>query len=148
MSSLAACTLVGRLTRDSELKYTNGGMACAHFSIATDERKKKGDQWVNEPSFWDVTLWGKSAESLNQYLLKGGLVAVYGRMGVDEREQDGQKREKVKITADAVQLLGSKHTDSPAPQREPEKHEPLQGKPIYKKPAPAEQSDFSDDIPF
>jgi len=107
MGSLAVCTLVGRLTRDSELKYSNGGNPCAHFSIATDHRKKKGDTWVEEPSFWDVTLWGKKAETVNQYLTKGKLISCYGEMSFDRWEQDGQKREKLKITTNDVQLLSS-----------------------------------------
>lgn len=145
MSSLAVCTLVGRLTRDSELKYTSGGQACAHFSIATDERKKKGDEWVNEPSFWDVTLWGKQAEAVNQYLTQGKLVTVYGRMGIDRWEQEGQKREKVKITADALQLLGGEPSEK-KPAKPGATNEPLTGNPVYQKAKPAE--DFEDDIPF
>ena len=134
------------MTRDAELKFTTGGMACSHFSIATDERKKKGDQWIDEPSFWDVTLWGKQSESVNQYLTKGKLVTVYGRMSVDRWEQDGQKREKVKVTADSVQLLGGGES-KPESQKPAEQHAPLAstGKPVYQKAKPAD--DFDDDLP-
>ena len=107
MSDLAVAVIVGRLTRDAELKYTNSGQAVCHFSVATGSRRKKGDQWVEESSFWDVDLWGKLGESINQYLTKGKLVAVEGAMRQDRWEQDGQTRTKTLITANTVQLLGS-----------------------------------------
>jgi single-strand DNA-binding protein len=106
MGDLSVAVLVGRLTRDAELKYTNSGQAICHFSVATNSRVKKGDQWVDESSYWDVDLWGKKAESINQYLTKGKLVAVQGDMRQDKWEQDGQSRMKVKVTANDVQLLG------------------------------------------
>jgi single-strand DNA-binding protein len=107
MSDLAVAVIVGRLTRDAELKYTNSGQAVCHFSVATGSRRKKGDQWVEESSFWDVDLWGKAGESINQYLTKGKLVAVEGAMRQDKWEQDGQSRSKTVISASTVQLLGS-----------------------------------------
>ena len=107
MSDLAIAVVVGRLTRDAELKYTNSGQAICHFSVATSSRRKKGDQWVDESSFWDVDLWGKQGESINQSLTKGKLVAVEGAMRQDRWEQDGQTRSKTLITASTVQLLGS-----------------------------------------
>ncbi len=106
MGDLSVAVLVGRLTRDAELKYTASGQAVCHFSVATSLRVKKGDQWVDESSYWDVDLWGKRAESINQYLTKGKLVAVQGDMRQDKWEQDGQSRMKVKITANDVQLIG------------------------------------------
>ena len=106
MGDLSSAVLVGRLVRDAELKYTASGQAVSHFSVATGSRVKKGDQWSDEASFWDVDLWGKRAESLNQYLTKGKQVAVQGNMRQDRWEQDGQARRKVKITANGVQLLG------------------------------------------
>jgi single-strand DNA-binding protein len=77
------------------------------FSVATGSRRKKGDQWVEESSFWDVDLWGKQGESINQYLTKGKLVAVEGSMRQDRWEQDGQTKSKILVTANSVQLLGS-----------------------------------------
>lgn len=106
MADLSIAVLVGRLTRDAELKYTNSGQPVCHFAVATSTRRKKGDQWMDEASFWDVDLWGKQAESLNQYLTKGKLVAVEGTMRQDRWEQDGQARMKVLVSANTVQLLG------------------------------------------
>lgn len=104
-NDLSVGIFVGRLTRDAELKYTNGGQPVCHFCIATGTSKKKGDQWVNEPSFWDVDLWGKQGENLNQYLTKGKQVAVEGQMSQDRWEQNGEKHMKVKVNASFVQLL-------------------------------------------
>ena len=106
MGDLAVATVVGRLTRDAELKYTNSGQAICSFSVATNSRVKKGDQWVDEPNYWDIDLWGKKAESVNQYLTKGKLVAVSGDMRQDKWEKDGQQRMKVRINANDVQLIG------------------------------------------
>ena len=98
--------LIGRLTRDAELKYTASGQAVCKFSIAVNRRRKTGDQWVDEPNFFDIVLWGKQGETLNQYLVKGKQVGVDGELRQDRWEQDGQNRSKVEIVANNLQLLG------------------------------------------
>jgi single-strand DNA-binding protein len=159
MSDLAVAVVVGRLTRDAELKYTNSGQAVCHFSVATGARRKKGDQWIEESSFWDVDLWGKQGESINQYLTKGKLVAVEGSMRQDRWEQDGVTRTKVQITANTVQLLGSSGGQSGAsgPGGSPSERPQAQAKPSgpglaqrpgASPPSPASGDDFTDDIPF
>lgn len=153
MSDLAVAVIVGRLTRDAELKYTNSGQAVCHFSVATGSRRKKGDQWVEESSFWDVDLWGKQGESINQYLTKGKLVAVEGSMRQDRWEQDGVTRTKVQITANTVQLLGSPGGQGGAAGPSGSPSERPQGKPSGSAPRPGPASpaggdDFTDDIPF
>ena len=106
MADVNHVILIGRCTRDATIKYTSGGMAIGSFSIAVNRRTKKGDQWVEEASFFDVSLFGKSAEGLAQYLTKGKQVAVEGELRQDRWEQDGQPRSKVTIAANNVQLLG------------------------------------------
>jgi single stranded DNA-binding protein (ssb) len=162
MSDLAVAVIVGRLTRDAELKYTNSGQAICHFSVATGSRRKKGDQWVEESSFWDVDLWGKAGESINQYLTKGKLVAVEGSMRQDKWEQDGQTRSKTLITANTVQLLGasggqgsgggqSSGSSFERPQSGGYQQSPARSQSGSQPPsgtqAPA-GDDFTDDIPF
>lgn len=165
MGDLATVVIVGRLTRDAELKYANSGTAICHFSVATNARVKKGDQWVDESSYWEVDLFGKRAESVNQYLTKGKLVAVQGDMRQDHWEKDGQTRTKVVITANDVQLLGSgsgqgggytsdggssgqgygNRGQQPSPAR------PQAGAPAPRGAAQGPSSggeDFTDDIPF
>ena len=108
MANLNHVVLVGRLTRDSDLKYTNGGMAISKFSLAINRRKKSGDQWVEEANFFDITIFGTTAENLNQYLVKGKEVAVDGELRQSRWEQDGQPRTKVEVVANNIQLLGGK----------------------------------------
>ncbi len=99
-------TLVGRLTRDAELKYTNSGLAVCKFSLAVNRRKRSGDQWTDEVSYFDIVLWGKQGEAIQQYLGKGKQIAVSGELRQNRWEQDGQNRSKVEIVASNVQLLG------------------------------------------
>ncbi len=100
--------LVGRLTRDAQLKFTNSGLAICTFAIAVNRMVKQGDKWTDEAHFFDITLFGKLGEALSQYLLKGQQVAVEAELRQDRWEQDGQKRSKVVIIANALQLLGGK----------------------------------------
>jgi single-strand DNA-binding protein len=106
MADINHVTLIGRLTRDAELKYTSSGQAVCKFSVAVNRRKKQGEQWVDEPNFFDIVLWGRQGESLNQYLLKGKQVGIDGELRQDRWEQDGQNRSRVEIVANNLQLLG------------------------------------------
>jgi len=106
MADINHVVLVGRLTRDAELKYTAGGQAVCKFSIAVNRRKKNGDQWEDEANFFDIVLWGKQGESLQNYLVKGKMIGVDGELRQDRWQQDGQNRSKVEIIANYVQLLG------------------------------------------
>lgn len=117
--TMAAFNGVGRLTRDSELKFTNSGLAVLHFTIATDARVKKDGAYIDEPSYWDVEYWGKPAESIAQYLTKGKPVALRGTQRIEQWEQDGVKRMKVKITADGVVMMGGKEESRSAPSKSP-----------------------------
>jgi single-strand DNA-binding protein len=107
MADINHVVLVGRLTRNAELKYTNNGSAVSKFSIAINQRRKKDDQWVDESHFFDIVLWGKTAESLNQYLVKGKQIGIEGQLRQNRWEQEGQARSKVEIFATNVMLLGS-----------------------------------------
>ncbi|MDR2447563.1 MAG: single-stranded DNA-binding protein [Treponema sp.] len=106
MSDINHVVLVGRLTRDAELKYTANGQAVCKFSIAVNRRKKSGEQWVEEANFFDIVVWGRQGEALNQYLVKGKLIGVDGELRQDRWEQDGQNRSKIEIIANNLQLLG------------------------------------------
>jgi single-strand DNA-binding protein len=99
--------LVGRLTRDAELKYTPSGQAVCKFSIAVNRIRKNGEQWVDEANFFDITLWGRQGEAITKFLVKGKLVGIDGELRQDRWQQDGQNRSKVEIVADNVQLLGA-----------------------------------------
>lgn len=80
MADINHVTLVGRLTRDAELKYTNSGQAVSNIALAVNQRRRREDQWVDEAHFFDCVVWGRTAEVLNQYLVKGkqvGLVPLW-----------------------------------------------------------------------
>lgn len=133
--------IVGRLTRDMALTYTSGGMAIGKFSLAVNRKKKSGEQWVDEASFFDVTCFGKTAENLSQYMTKGKQVGVDGSLHQDRWEKDGQNHSRVVINADNIQLLGGgTEQTAPAPSAHGVSGAPAnQGYP--------EQQDFQDDFP-
>jgi single-strand DNA-binding protein len=106
MTDINHVVLVGRLTRDSETKYTAAGQAVCKFSIAVNRKRKVGDAWEDEANYFDIVLWGRQAEAINKYLVKGKQIGVDGELRLDRWEQDGQKRSKVEIVANNIQLLG------------------------------------------
>ncbi len=142
MADINHVVLVGRLTRNAELKYTGGGAAVSKFSIAINQRRKKDDQWTEEAHFFDIVLWGKSAESLNQYLVKGKQIGVEGQLRQNRWEQDGQPRSKVEIFATNVMLLGGGRGGAQTPDAE---GQPGKGFPEGQSQA---ADNFEDDIPF
>ncbi|NCC63594.1 MAG: single-stranded DNA-binding protein [Spirochaetia bacterium] len=112
-NDLNVVALVGRLTRESELRYSNGGMAICRFSLAVNRRKRTADnRWEDEANFFDCTMFGKSAESINQYLEKGRQVSIIGELRQSRWEQDGQNRSKVEIAVNSLQLLSSPSSSS------------------------------------
>jgi len=137
MADVNHVVLVGRLTRDAELKYTGSGSAVSKFSLAINRRRKQGDQWVDEANFFDIVLWGKTAEAVSKYLTKGKQVAVDGELRQSRWEQDGQSRSRVEIHANNIQLLGSSRGVASG-QAGGGFEETPQGAP----------SEFEDDIPF
>jgi single-strand DNA-binding protein len=149
MADLNHVTLIGRLTRDAELKYTSGGQAVCKFSIAVNRRKKNGDQWEDEANFFDVVVWGRQGESLNQYLVKGKMVGVSGELRQDRWQQDGQNRSKVEIVADYVQLLGGNPGTGGGPPQERQNYGPAPQNPAGQSdPRGAGDDGFANDIPF
>ena len=108
MASYNRVVLVGNLTRDPELRYIPSGTAVSEIGLAVNDRVKKGDQWVDETTFVDVTLWARTAEVANEYLSKGSSVLIEGRLKLDMWEKDGQKRSKLRVVADKMQMLGGR----------------------------------------
>ncbi len=106
MTDINRVFLVGRLTRDADLRFTNSGTPVGKFSIAVNRSRKNGDKWDEEVNYFDIVLWGRIAEALSKYLLKGKQVAVEGELRQSRWEQDGQNRSRVEIHASNIQLLG------------------------------------------
>ncbi len=144
MADINSVVLVGRLTRNAELKYTNTGMAVSKVSIAINKRRKKDDQWVEEVNFFDIVIWGKTAESLQQYLTKGKQIGVSGELRQNRWEQDGQSRSKVEIVATNIQLLGG--GGSGGGRTSDSKGSEYGGAP--EESTPSATDEFEDDIPF
>ena len=97
--------LIGRLTRDPELRYTPNGIAVANFSLAVD-RPTTNQQGERETDFIRIIVWQKQAENCANYLKKGRLAAVEGRLQIRNYEtQDGQKRTATEVVANYVQFL-------------------------------------------
>ena len=101
--------LVGRLTRDVELKYIQGsGTPVANFAIAID-REFTGKDGKKETDFIDIQVWGKSAENCANYIGKGSLVGVQGSIRIDSYEKDGERRKYTRINANRVQFLDTRN---------------------------------------
>lgn len=113
MASYNRVILVGNLTRDPELRYIPSGTAVSDIGLAVNDRIKRGDQWVDEVTFVDITLWGRTAEIANEYLSKGSPVLIEGRLKLDRWEKDGQKHSKLKVVGDKLQMLGSRGEGGP-----------------------------------
>ena len=139
MTDLNSVIEIGRLTRDiseRDFAYTTGGTARLHLSIAVNRSEKRNGAWQDKVSYFDLTVWGKTAENIKPYLHKGKQIAVDGYLDQQRWEKDGVKYSKVVIIADSVQLLGGN-----------------EGAPQAQQPAGEYQSagsgdDFPEDIPF
>jgi single-strand DNA-binding protein len=110
MASFNRVILLGNLTRDPELRYLQSGTAVVDIGLAVnDKRKNANGEWVEETTFVDVTLWGRTAEVVGEYLGKGSPVLIEGRLKLDTWEgQDGQKRSKLKVVGERMQMVGAK----------------------------------------
>ena len=108
MASFNRVVLVGNLTRDVEVRHIASGTAVAEIGLAVNEKVKKGGEWVEDPVFVDVTLWGRTAEVASEYCSKGSNVLIEGKLKLQSWEKDGQKRSKLTVTADSFQMLGAR----------------------------------------
>ena len=103
--------LIGRLTRDPELRMTQAGTPVCTFTIAVDRRFVRRDESSNQPTadFIPIVTWGKTAEFCNQYFSKGRLIGIDGRIQTRNYEaQDGTRRFVVEVIAENVEFVGSK----------------------------------------
>jgi len=150
--------LVGRLTRDAEQSYTQGGLALLKFSMAVNRSRKQGENWVEEANFFDLTVFGRQGEAIAGYMTKGKQVAIEGQLRQNRwQAQDGGKRSKVVIDCSNVQLLGGRTggmSDSGprADERGWDERAEFEGRNDSYPPLSESQgippSSFEDDIPF
>ena len=140
MSSVNKVIIVGRLGQDPELNYLPSGNAVANLSVATSEQwKDKQSGEKQERTEWHrVSMFGRLGEIASQYLAKGSLVYIEGRLQTDKYEKDGATRYATKIIANQMQMLGSKGEQS------------RDGGQTHQQPEPSAPpaDDFDDEIPF
>lgn len=112
MSSYNKVILMGNLTRDPQVRYTQGGSAVAEIGLAVNRSwfDKASNSRKEEVTFIDCTLWGRDAENAGEYLAKGRSVLIEGRLQTDQWEdrETGQKRSKLKVVAESIQYLAGK----------------------------------------
>jgi single-strand DNA-binding protein len=118
MASYNHVILLGNVTRDIEVKYLQSGTAVCDMGMAINERVKRGDDYVDEPVFVDVTLFGRTAEVAGEFLSKGAPVLIAGRLKYEQWEKDGQKRSKLKVVADKLQMLGQRQRSEDSQERQ------------------------------
>lgn len=112
MASFNKVILVGNLTRDPEVRYVPSGKAVAEIGLAVNSSwfDKQSNTRKEEVTFVDVTLWGRTAEIAGEYLSKGRPVLIEGRLQLDtwEDKTSGQKRSKLRVVCESMQMLGSR----------------------------------------
>ncbi len=109
MASYNRVILMGNITREFEVKYLQSGTAVTEIGLAvSDRRKNQAGEWIEETTFVDVTLWGRTAEVAAEYLTKGSPIFIEGRLKLDQWETDGQKRSKLRVTCERMQMIGGK----------------------------------------
>jgi single-strand DNA-binding protein len=123
MANFNSVVIVGRLTRDPELKYSPSGAPVCSFSIATSQKYTKADgEKTESTTFLDVDVWRRLAEICSQFLKKGREVLVMGSLKqarwVDKQTQ--QPRSKIRVLAQSVQFIGGPRAEEPAAAPEPE----------------------------
>jgi len=154
---------MGNITRDIELRYTPKGTAVTDLGVACNRRIKQGEEWVDETTFVDVTVWGSSAEFVSKYFSKGKSIFIEGRLQMDTwtDQQSGKQRYKLKVIGENVQFAGS-NTSGGGGGGGQQQQRPQQSAPQQQQQAPPQQQqqqgaspaspnanfDDDDDIPF
>jgi single-strand DNA-binding protein len=107
--SVNSVMLLGRVTRDIEIKYLQSGTAVANVGFVVDHSYKGQDgQWIEKPVWVDVTMWGRTAEIAGEYLAKGRQAHIQGRLDLDQWEKDGKKFSKLKVVCEKLTLVGGR----------------------------------------
>ena len=158
MANLNRVIIIGNLTRDVEIRQLPSGSSVANLGVAINESfMNKAGERKESTTFVDIEVWGSQADTCSKYLSKGRQVLVEGRLKLDQWEHEGQKRSKLKVIGERMQMLGTRGGGGgggggarpPQQQQQPDSQ--------YSQPAPAddgfsaaptEQQSGGDDIPF
>jgi len=140
MKGVNKVILIGHLGRDPEMNYSSDGLAIATFSLATTEKRKQGDEWVDATEWHRIKFFGKTAETVGQYLVKGSPVYIEGRIHYDSYEKDGITRYTTDIIGYQMQMLGRKDDAEAKSEGDAERS--------VKKQSQEPPEDIDDDLPF
>ena len=160
--SINKVVLSGNLTRDMELRQTANGFSVGSFGMAVNDRRKNPQtgEWEDYPNFVDVTLFGNRATALQQHLVKGAKIALEGKLRYQSWERDGQKRSKLEVVADEIELMAPRQQQYGQQPYQPQQQygqQPYQPQQQYgqRQPQPPMQqqarpaaSVYDEDIPF
>ena len=159
--SINRVNISGNLTRDPELRATQSGMQVLGFGVAVSDRRKNPStgQWEDYPNFVDCTMFGNRAESMGRILHKGMKVAVEGKLRYSSWEKDGQRRSKLEVIVDEIELMSQNqqqapqgYQQQPAPQAAPQQwnaQQAYQQAPAAPQQYQQAQADmYDDEIPF
>ena len=147
--SVNQVAVTGNLTREPELRATQGGTAVLSFGIAVNDRRKNSSgQWEDVPNFFECVVFGNRATALGDILTKGMKVAIAGKLHYSSWEKDGQKRSKVDIIANDVELMQNRRPQQePQPQQyQPQQYQPQQAQAFV--PQPPTMDMYTEDLPF
>lgn len=153
--SINRVNISGNLTRDPELRATQGGMQVLGFGVAVNDRRRNQQtgEWEDYPNFVDCTMFGNRAESMGRILHKGMKVAIEGKLRYSSWDKDGQRRSKLEVIVDEIELMSQKQGQQ-APQgyqQAPAQYAPQpapQAAPQQAPMPPAQESLYDGDIPF
>ena len=167
--SINRVNITGNLTRDPELRATQGGTQVLHLGVAVNDRRRnpQSGNWEDYPNFIDCVMFGTRAEAIQRYLRKGTKVAIEGRLRYSSWERDGQKRSKIEVVVDEIEFMSSRNDagqqgggyaaqQAPSVAPAPQVQQPAQQQAPYQTPAPAPApvaappaaDVYDEDIPF
>ena len=141
--SINRVTLTGNLTRDPEMRATQGGTQVMSFGLAVNDRRRnpQSGEWEDYPNFIDCTMFGTRAEAVRRYLSKGSKVAIEGKLRYSSWERDGQRRSKLEVVVDEIELMSRSDGQQAPQQAAPAQRQ--QGTQGYTQP-----DVYAEDIPF
>ena len=148
--SINNVSIAGNLTRDPEIRVTQGGTAVLSFGIAVNDRRKNASgQWEDVPNFFECVTFGNRATALSDILAKGMKVAIAGKLHYSSWEKDGQKHSKVDIIAQEIELMQNRKPQQQQGYQPPQQAQPAPQWNARQAYAEAPQSEFyGDDLPF
>lgn len=152
--SINRVNITGNLTRDPELRQTQGGMAVLSMGVAVNDRRKNPQtgEWEDCPNYVDCKMFGARAEGVSRCLSKGSKVAIEGKLRWSQWERDGQRRSKLEVVVDEIEFMAQRQQACQAPQPAYQAPQPAYQapQPAYQAPAapPGDAPLYDEDIPF